>query len=704
MKVRGLRIAMLAIIIVASMLGFTLRLARYQIIDGPVYRVQSNKTTMENIDIEAPRGQILDRYGRVLATNKVVYAIYFQYAAFPSFSKQYDKINGMLMELTEILTQNGETWNDTLPITAADPFAFTDNSTAAVKQLRNYINSFSKDKAGDNETAGQLLQRLIKYYHLEAFQPAQARVLAGIRYEMDIRDFSDLNAFTFATNIGTDTITKIRERSSVLPGVEVKEMPVRVYPDGTIAPHTIGIVGPIQQSQLEAYKKLNYSPDAIVGQGGIEQSMEAQLKGTDGTLGVEIDSLGNIVKSEVTKPSKPGNNVVLTIDADLQKVVQQSLEQAIEQVRIDSGGDASKGALIDAGSAVVMNIKTGEVLAAVNYPSYDTNTYLKNYSQLVKDPANPLYNRSIAGAYRPGSTFKPITAMAGLMNKFITGTTTINCPASIEYQPGKYFSDDNGRAWNDITVVKAIAVSSNIFFDKLGSMVGIDRIDEVAKMMGIGQKTGIEVPGESSGVLSSPASKPELHPTEPNWNYPADTMQTSIGQFDTQITPMQMVSYISTLCNYGTRYQPHMVKSILSYDNSKVIQSDTSPKIVAQNNLPKQAVDVVREGMKSVVSDASGTATSVFVNYPVQVAGKTGTAEISFVSNGKVYKGYNGVFVSFAPYDDPQYAVAVVVERGHNGYQVAPVAKAAYSYLFGLQGQGADAIPVSSGAGNTLMQ
>jgi penicillin-binding protein 2 len=665
MKIKGTRIVALVLIVTLIVALFSFRLARYQIVEGASYRADTLKTTLANIDITAPRGEILDRYGKVLASNSITYSVILEKTGFPKDSNA-KKQNTIILDLVDILNNDGEKTTDKLPITMTEPYALNTGSDSDIKALRKFL------KVDDNATADQMMNLLIKRYKLESYSKADARVLAGMRYMIETKGFSDTVTFTFAENVGINSITKINERSDTLPGVLVTEVPVRSYPDGTLAPHVVGMVGPIHQNQLASYLDSGYSMDDLVGQSGIEETQEKYLKGTDGIESLEIDNEGNVVNKTFQKPVQAGDNVVLTIDSDMQQMLQDQLASTIQSIAANGGGDPDKGAKANAGAAVVLNVKTGEVLGMATYPSFDLNTYNQNSAELNKDATGPLTDRAIQGTYRPGSSFKPITSIGGLEAGVITTNTVIQThPTYImgattfhdDAVPGKY------------TVASALGVSSNYFFYTVANWLGIDKLTAAGQMFGLGTKTGIELPGEHAGTMSGKQAK--LQSGQGSW-YSGDTVQAGIGQSYTLATPMQLASYVATLVNSGKRIQVHVVKSIRSYDNSKDIY-DTPVKVIADNKIPQNYVDVVKDGMRQVVEE--GTSLSAFAGYNFkQIGGKTGTAQINV--------GYNAVFVAFAPFDDPEIAMAIVVEHGQWGVQSAPIAKSICNQYFGLDGNG----------------
>lgn len=675
------RIVIMVVLVFSVIICYVFELMQYQVSQGDDYRQKSSKSTIDTMSIIAPRGDILDRYGRVLATSTVGYSILIESAYFPS-SAYKEKQDKELLALTDILTQSGETWEDSLPVSTTAPYTYT-GAKKKIAALITYINEHKakgEAKVGSDASAPAVMAALEKIFKTEGYTQAQQRTLCGIRYEMVLTYYSTTKVYTFAENIGIDTVTKIEERSSSLPGAVAQQVPVRSYPDGKIAPHIIGITGRINESELSKYKSKGYTAEDNIGKFGIEKSMESYLRGTDGVQQVEQNSNGDVTSTSIVTEPEPGDNVVLTLDKDLQVTMQNSLPQIVQQIKADAVKYNTAGADAKGAAAVVLNIKTGEVLAMATYPSYDLNTYNKSYSTLANDKLNPLFNRCIQGAYTPGSTFKPIVAVSGLINNAITEDTSWDLPATLTIGTGSTAwtgHDDEGRSRSNINVEEAISVSSNIFFFKLGTSLGIDKIAATAKIFGIGQKTGIELPSESAGVMSNVSEKKER--TGLAW-YEADTAQASIGQFDTVATPLQLANYVSTLVKGGTEYQVHIVKQVNSYDNSKIIIDNSTPTVISKTEISSSIIDTVKKGMLSVTE--SGTAASVFSSFNMKIGGKTGTAQIN------LNNGYNGVFICFAPYDDPEIAIATVVEYGHNGYQTAPVAKTAMQQYFGLDENG----------------
>lgn len=696
------RIAIMVVFVFAVLSFYVYQLMQYQVTNGESYRQQSVKSTVNTMDVIAPRGEILDRYGRVLATNKVGYSIVIESAFFPS-SKQRDKQDSELLSLVSILKENNETWEDSLPISATAPYTFT-GTDSDKKKLIKLINSKDKKKVllKDNASATDVMKVLSSVYKTDGYSEDNKRTLCGIRYEMDLKSYSYTNVYTFAENVSIGTVTKIEERASVLPGAVAQQIPIRCYPDGTIAPHIIGLTGPIYSEELNSFKDKGYTADSVIGKFGIEKSMENYLHGTNGKSQVELSSNGNVASTKAITKAQPGDNVVLTIDKDLQIDMQNTLPVIVEQIKNEAGGNPKYGANIKGAASVVMNIKTGEVLAMATYPSYDLNTYKQNYSELANDKLTPLLNRCVSGTYRPGSTFKPLTSAALMMNGVLTPETRWNTPAAFtKYASGNYIGkDDENQARGYLNVAGALEVSSNVFFNNFGDLLGMKKLEQTAmNVFGIGKKTGIELSDEVPGIMSG-YNYAQDHGLSV---YPADAAQAAIGQLYTKLTPLQMTNYLSTLLKNGKMYQAHIIKQVNSYDNSKVVLDNNTPKVVSDTKITQDAVNAIKEGMLKVTQGDSGTAKSMFTDFNIKVGGKTGTAQIGSLSSPNVR--FNGVFICFAPYDDPEIAISVVVEYGHNGYQTAPVAREAITKYFNLDANGNPiSTPVSSTPTGTLLK
>ena len=451
------------------------------------------------------------------------------------------------------------------------------------------------------------------------------------------------------------------ENKSELPGLQVGKVAVRDYVDGLIFSHILGYEGKIRKKELE--DNPNYLLTDSIGKQGLEKYYEKYLRGTSGKINLEVNSLGKVIRElEVISP-KQGSDLILNIDAQLQKKIFDSLSENLEKKNLK------------AGVAVALNPKNGEVLALVSLPSFDNNLFAngiseKDYTSLTTDPNKPMFNRAIAGEYPPGSTFKPLMSVAALTEGVINEHTQIESRGGIKVG-NWFFGDWKAHGFTDIR--RAIAVSSDVFFYSVGGGygnirgIGMDNIKKYSNEFGLGEATGIDLPGEATGFIPTPEWKKKK--LGERW-YIGNTYHASIGQGYVTTTPLQLADYIASIANGGTLYKPRIVSQIRNntetiYNKSKIIRSDfVDPHILK----------VVQEGMRMTVTE--GTA-QMLKDLPIEVAGKTGTAQY-----GKDDKTF-GWFVSYAPYNDPKIVLVVLVEgqEGH-GYNAVPITKEIYNYYF----------------------
>jgi penicillin-binding protein 2 len=621
---------------------FIVDLMKLQIVDGASFLQKSNLKSYKSVPIGATRGEILDRFGRPLAQNRMGFSIVIDKAFLDTKNE-----NIILYELIKIVEAANEGYSNSTPISLTKPYQYTVGKKDDVKRLLTDL------ELDANATADQAMTALYKKFDISGIPEADACKVASVRYEMIRRNFSLLSPFTFAQDVSINTVTRVKEHSVDLLGVNITTNPIREYVNGIIAPHVIGSVGPIYAEEYASLKGLGYSYDDIVGKQGIEKAMEEYLRGQDGDRSIEQSRTGVVTQDKVTKEPIPGDTVILTIDERLQEVAQNSLAKVIAQI-----AQTGKGALASSGACAVVDVRNGEILALATYPSYDLNSYITNYSSLVQNPDKPLFNRAILGVYAPGSAFKLSTALAGLESGAINAKFTVNCTHKYtffsDYQP-------TCESWHGTTdLIRALKVSCNFFFFDVSRRTGIKEMNKYGKLLGLGQPTGIELP-ENTGILAGPDYR-NAHDLGV-WN-PGDTIQAGIGQSDNLFSPLQLANYVATIANGGTRYQAHLVKSVNSYDFNKVIVDDT-PKIMDKVPVSKDNWNLIMKGAHGVTEEVGGTAYYIFKNFPIDVGGKTGTAEVPH--------GTNGIFVGFAPFDKPEIAVAVVVEHGTTGGSTAPV-------------------------------
>ena len=655
---KGRFVAMI-VIFCGFFLLFSATLVKAQLIDGKKYESESAASTAST-SVKATRGQILDRNGTVLVGNRQGNNIVFKSDRFPSYDEQA-KRNEIIKSLIDLFEKNGIEWNDDLPIILDENgnYQFEENRETDISTMK------SRDmlKLNKYATADDCMTQLIDRYSLADYSKSDARKIASVCYEMRANAFNSANPYTFSEDVSDAIVSVIKENSEFYKGVDVEIVTYREYTDGTIAPHIIGVTGIINAEEYAKLKDSGYAMDDTLGKSGIEQAFEENLKGTNGTKTVSTSTDG----TQTTKTSglKNGDNIVLTIDAGLQKVAQDSLAEKCKSLSTANSGS---------GAVVVMNCKTGEVLATASYPTYDLSKYYDDYSSLAKDTNAPLYNRALLSTYAPGSTAKVSTAIACLEEGIITENSTKYCGYSYPYR-GHTFVCQIGHENRTLTVKTALQDSCNSFFFYYGGeKLGIEKMNMYREMLGLGQPTGIELP-ESTGILDSPSYRTSIGQT---WQ-PGFSLQSAIGQAGNLFTPLQLCNYVSTIANGGKRYNVHIVKSVLSADNTTTVL-DKQPTVVTDTGFSKKNVDIVKAGMRLVVTN--GSCYSTFGQLDIAVACKTGTSEVDKTINGVTKTYTNGFNISFAPYDDPEIAVAVACEGATSGGSCAPVACDIYNYYF----------------------
>ena len=648
-KLNPRQIAM-ALVLTAVLAVYTGRAAQIQVVNAQKYLDQADTTGSRRVTINAARGEILDRYGRPIAVNREGYNIVFNSAYLPK-----DQINQTIVALTAYLKKTGEAWTDNLPLSTEEPFGFVEGKDSEITSMKNRLG------VAHYATAENCFTQMVKRYELEGLDRQLQRTVMGVRYSMEQADFSVSAPFTLAEDVSAETMTAVTEASGDMPGVEISVVPFREYVADDVAPHLIGTMGPIYAEDWEELSAKGYTYSDRVGRSGIEKAAEDYLRGKNGSKIVKQDASGNTLSEEVVEQPEAGNTVLLSIDKNLQRVAQTQLEALINQLKTTTNGEA------DAGAVVAVQVKTGEILCSANYPTYTLSDYMNNYQALASNSDNPLFDRAFNGLYPPGSVFKPAVAAAALQEGVITPETTVRCVQRFtlfqDYQPKCLGYHGN------INVTRALARSCNYFFYDTGYKLGIDRLNNYCQQLGLGVLTGVEVP-ESKGILAGPEER-KNNAADPNWRG-GDTLQAAIGQSDTVLTPLQLASYTATMANGGTRYQTRLIHEVRSYDLEESVV-DSTPQVLNTVDFSQEVIDTVKAGMLSVTEDGTGSGT--FRNYPIQVGGKTGTAEVPTGED-------NSVFIAFAPYDDPEIAVSVVVEHGGHGSSSGSLVRAIFDAYF----------------------
>ena len=668
---RGLGMLLLLAVI---LFGLGSSLYDAQMIHGAEYLARSQNSIAETQTVEAARGDILDRYGRVLVSNRVTYQV-----ALNTDAMEKNR-NDILLALIRIARDAGVEWEDTLPITAQPPFRYTtdtpfqypttDEEGSPTTSLTRLGRLAVKMKWIDDPTAEELLEKMRESFQLE-LEGADMRAVAGVLYELYYRSMvNSWPPYVFAEGVDIDFISKVKEQG--LSGVEIEAATVRTY-NTEYAAHLLGRVGAIEN--WDAYKDLDldgdgtpdYEMDDTVGKEGAELAFESYLRGTAGVREVERNTSGKVVSEKWTTAPQPGDNVVLTIDIDLQKQVEDILSQAIPQL----ASEDTEGA-----ACVVMDVNRAEVLASASYPSYHLATYSADLAENSADPLKPFLNRAFQGVYAPGSTFKMVTAVAGLESGIIEPDTEI-----MDTGVYTYYQDDGPQCWywrqyrrkhGLVNVSEALEVSCNVFFFDVGRRVGIQGLQEFAAKFGLGEPTGIEL-YEETGVMAGPEYTQSMGQT---W-YEGSTLSVAIGQESSQFTPLQLANYIATLVNGGTRYSAHLLKEVKSSDFSQVLYT-YEPEVLDSIDIQPENLDAVKAGMLALTT-GKGSLARYFQDLPVQVGAKTGSAQVNAETES------NAVFVCFAPYDDPQIAISLVVEKGGSGSTLASIAADILRYYFSAE-------------------
>lgn len=671
---------MYIVVIVISVI-FIATLFNLQIVNGENYREQSEKRMLRTKNITAPRGEIYDRNGVILATNKLSYDVEL-YKVRVNTKEQNDGI----LRLVEILNENSDKVYSTFPVND-DLNGFNFENDEEEQKWKKEM------KLDSTLTFDQVIDKYIEKYELQDYSDNRLNQIKmiEIKYEANLNGYSLFNSATIAKDISQKSVAKIGEEKYKIYGISIVSVPKRYYPNGNLLSHTIGYVSKISSTEYEKKKEQGYNVNSVIGKAGIEQSFEKYLRGNDGVIKEETDTLGNVSSQTETTEAKSGDNVTLTIDYRLQKVAEESLLNTINGLQ-NGTLVGKKFSDANAGAVVVLDVDSGEVLASASYPTYDINSLiggisLKDWNALQNNSLHPMLNRVVSGIYSPGSTFKMLVGMAGLMNGKITVDEKYYDPGIYPYgyHPKCWLYTDRHMTHGWINIEGAIKGSCNCYFYEVGRRIGISEIVKYAKLFGLGQKTGIELSGEVAGTIAGADDKSEDGLKSP-W-YLGDTLSAAIGQSGSSYTPIQLANYIATIANGGKLNKVSLIKSVDNEvagtseslaDINKYISEYTGVNFEEKDlNINSEYIDAIKKGMLSVTSETGGTSYIVFKNSDIQVAGKTGTAQVPNGNN-------NGIFVGFAPYDNPKIAVVAVIEHGGEGTYTANVVKPIMEEYFNI--------------------
>lgn len=674
-KAKNDRIRYNILTILVYIVGIVLlaQLFNLQIVHGEEYRETSNtKLTRESV-LKADRGSIKDSSGTMLASVDAQYSIVLY-----KTKVNNETLNTTILKLLNILSTNSDSYVDNFLIDV-NPYRFKLEEEESQKKWKK-ANNINEDA-----TAEEAFNYFKNKYDIASDNVEDIRKILAIRYEISYKGYSSTKSIEIASNISRQSLEQIKERNAEFSGVEVVETPVRVYPLKTTASHILGRIGRIESSELEGNEDI-YNQNDIIGKSGIEYVFEKYLKGTDGVKQIDMNVDGTITDEYVSKEAFSGSDVILTIDSKLQAVTEQALADNIN--KIANHGFSQENNPADAGAAVVLNVKTGEVIAMASYPDYDPSSFVNGidtntWNYYINGDTKPLENKAISAMYSPGSTYKMVTALAGLETGTITPKTKINDTGVFR----KYNS--SWKCWNRyghgyLNVSQAIEHSCNYFFYDLGDRLGIDNLAKYSYYLGLGHKTGIELKGEIDGVLASNEIAKQENRV---WN-PGETISAAIGQSYNTFTPLQMAKYVAMIANRGKNLDVTIVKSIINPDGSEVSRDEYESYVneklglqqenVEEMSFKEENIEAILEGMRGVTSESGGTAYSTFKNFNIEVGGKTGSAQTGV--QGKT----NAWFVGFAPFDDPEIAIVVFVRNGGHGSYTAEVARDIIAQYFGM--------------------
>ena len=667
-----------------------------QVTNHEKYMAQSIRSIAREENVEASRGIVTDRSGRALVTNRSTYSLTFD----ASLLKEGEDENEAILRLVQLCRGNGVAWVDNLPVTRTSPFAYTVDNLSELQRNRflKYVRSFPQAKKllGDYlldhpealsspeaeairsradilsaDRGGQLadlltaetftadvlncagvtpnlsLEMMAGEFELnEGLSLTEMRLILGVQYELSLRKLDNYDAYILADDISTEFISLLADGN--FAGARVTSSTVRQY-ETTAAAHILGTVGRLEAEDWAELKTKGYRMDDWVGREGVELAFEEYLKGDDGRRVISENSEGKVTGEYYSEEPEPGSTVELTIDLKLQSAVEQALAETVERMN-EADGLTTRGA-----SAVVEKVGTGELLALASYPTYDLSTYRQDYNELAADEAKPLFNRATQGAYPPGSTLKPLTAVAALESEVTDLKEKVRDTGRWIYpndptNSGAYCWNRHGHGLLDIT--QAINVSCNYFFAEMGYRMGMDTFNHYLTAFGLGKYTGIEI-GDRAGTLPS------------NRVGENQTPWAAFGQANQLYTPIQLANYIATLVSGGKYCEAHLLKAVKSYDNSRLLAvGNTDP--VDTVEIRESTLQAVKRGMLDLTT--VGSLAPYFQNCVVSAGAKTGTAQLGEnITN-------NGVFVCFAPYDDPEIAVSIVIEKGGSGAALAGAA------------------------------
>lgn len=647
-----------------------IQLFNLQIVHGEEYLQTANSRLTRETVIKAARGKIYDCNGILLAGNKIRYSLKIYKSKIDE-----EELNITILNTINLLEKNGDIYKDEFPINI-NPIEYNFKD---INNLSKWLESSNlKEETGPEEA----IEVFIEKYDLRDYSMEDARKIISVRYGIEKNGYNAMKGYEISSNISEESVAQFEEMNNIFPGISIAYIPIRQYNYNSLASHTIGYVGKINNEEFKNNE--GYDIDDYIGKTGIEYVCEKYLKGTDGIKQTDMSIDGTTTAEYITEDAIAGSDIILTIDAKVQQAAEKALKSNIE--KINNGGFSEKRN-VDTGSAVVLNVNTGDVIALVSYPDFEPQLFvdgitIDKWNEYTQEGKSALINRTMQSAYAPGSIFKMVPAIAALETNKITRDERIQCTGiySGGYKPRCWYYTTYGIGHGYLNVSQAIQKSCNCFFYEVGTRIGISTLEEYANYFGLGKKTNIQLPGEISGTLAGKTLYDKMGET---WYY-GNTLSAVIGQAENNFTPLQIARYIAMLTNGGKQVDVNIIKEIENNGkeiNKQEVKEEIYSKLGIERanytdfKIKEENLQAVLEGMQSVTEEG-GTAYSIFKNFDIQVGGKTGSAEAG--------EKTNAWFVGFAPYENPEIVVVVFVENGSHGYYSAEVTKEIMEAYFGL--------------------
>lgn len=639
-----------------------IQLFSLQIVHGTEYRESSNTRLTRESTIEPARGNIDDRNGTVLATTKTGYSVELY-----KTKSSNEELNSTILKIVNLLEENEDTYVNNFPINNNLEFTYTSQ-----EKINNWKKKYNILEASTPEECVKVFK---EKYEITNENISDILKIIAIRYEITTNGYSSTKSIEIAEDISKTSAIQFNEQNAEFPGVNIVEEPIRVYTQGSLAAHILGYIRKIDSDELKEKSDEGYTLNDYIGKMGVEYVFENYLRGEKGTKQIDMSVDGTIEGEYIEKEAVSGSTVTLTIDADLQSKVENIMEDSVKELQ-------KAGKKTDYASAVLMNVQDGEILAMCSYPTFEPEVFLGVLQNDVWQDINEnskLLNTAVQSQNAPGSTFKMVVAAAALEEGVVTESEYVYDKGIYPYghNPVCWYYTQYKRGHGNVNVKTALQKSCNCFFYEMGRRLGVDTIAKYARYFGLGEKTGVELTGETTGTV---ASTSEATRRGEIW-YESNVFSAAIGQSYNNYSPLQMARYVSMIANGGNYLRPTIIKEIKDINGNKVsdeeidkyvnellgINSDYNPEV----EVSQETLNTIKAGMRLVTS-SGGTAYSVFKNFNYSVAGKTGSAQAKTKEKGEIA---NGWFVGFTPYENSEVAVVVFIEDGASNSSAAKAAK-----------------------------